>query len=247
MFTIAICDDHEVQLKLIGEAVDRYFAASSHLTYEVSAFSDPSAFLESLEASGGWDIVILDVCMPGMLGTSLARGIRQRHDRTEIIFLPVPREYAVDAFSVNAVHYLMKPFSQDDFNEAMNRAVSAFLAIKPRKLLLQIGNGTVKAVDIEDILYIESVAYRRVVHTADAIYEEARMTLAKLEEKLEELSPGQFIQPYRGYIVNLSAIKTISTDRIVMQNGDSIIIKRGDFRRLREQFFQWSFKAKDSV
>ena len=141
----------------------------------------------------------------------------------------------------------MKPFSQDDFNEAMNRAVSAFLAIKPRKLLLQIGNGTVKAVDIEDILYIESVAYRRVVHTADAIYEEARMTLAKLEEKLEELSPGQFIQPYRGYIVNLSAIKTISTDRIVMQNGDSIIIKRGDFRRLREQFFQWSFKAKDSV
>ena len=247
MFTIAICDDQEVQLKLLNEAVERYFAASPNLLFKVEAFSDPSSFLSELRVSGGWDIVILDVCMPGLSGTDIAREIRERHDRTEIIFISVSKEYAVDAFSVNATHYLLKPFSQDEFDEALNRAVSSFFSIKPRKILLQVESGVVKSLDIDEIIYIESVAYHRVVHTATDIFEESKMTLSKFAEVLDVLAPGQFIQPYRGYIVNLNAIKTIATDHIVLQNGDSIIIKRGDFRRLRELFFQWYFRSQDSV
>ena len=113
--------------------------------------------------------------------------------------------------------------------------------------MLQLANGIAHAVDIDDILYIESIAYRRAVHTGTAVYEETRKTLSKLMEELDGLSPGQFIQPYRGYIVNLDAVRTVATDRIVMQNGDSVLIKRGDFRRLRDVFFSWSFRRKDDA
>ena len=247
MFTIAICDDQDGQLELVKEALRRYSAASDNISFEVRSFSDPAAFLSELRRTGGWDIVILDVCMPGFSGTDLAREIRERHDRTEIIFVSFSRDYAVDAFSVNASHYLVKPFTQEEFSEAMDRAVSAFLSAKRCKIPIQIGNGAVRSLDINDIIYIESVSYHRVVHTASDTYEESRMTLSKFEETLDSLSPGQFIQPYRGYIVNLDAVKTITTSRIILQNGDAIIIKRGDFRRLRELFFKWSFRNRDSV
>ena len=65
--------------------------------------------------------------------------------------------------------------------------------------------------------------------------------------ELEELTPGQFIQPYRGYIVNLDAIRTISSDKIIMQNGDFILIKRGDFRHLKDLFFKWSFRGRNLI
>ena len=61
-------------------------------------------------------------------------------------------------------------------------------------------------------------------------------------EEFNNLSPGQFIQPYRGYIVNQNVIRTITPEHLVLHNGDSILIKRGDFRRLREIFFSWSFR-----
>ena len=148
----------------------------------------------------------------------------------------------MDAFCLNAVHYVLKPFSDSDFIEAMDRAFAK--RADERKLLLSLVNGIVESVDINSIIYIESVAYRREVHTDTAVYEETRQTLHSLHERLEELSPGQFIQPYRGYIVNQDAIRTIMPDRIILHDGTAVIIKRGDFRRIRENFFSWTFNKK---
>lgn len=140
------------------------------------------------------------------------------------------------------MHYVLKPFSDSEFFEAMDRALVR--NEKEKKLLLSLGNGIVESVDISTISYIESVAYRREVHTDTAVYEETRQTLHSLHERLEELSPGQFIQPYRGYIVNQDAIRTIMPDKIILHDGTAIIIKRGDFRRIRENFFSWTFNKK---
>ena len=245
MFRIAICDDQDDSLRLIDRAVTRYFLERSDLQADISRFDNPLEFLNALHSSGGWDIVILDVCMPEVNGTEIAREIRNRHDRTEIIFISYSTEYAVEAFALNAVHYVLKPLNEKDFREAMDRAIKPFSEREKKTIMLLLANGIVQAVDIKEILYIESVAYRRLVHTSTTLYEETRKPLAKLHEELEALSPGQFILPYRGYIVNLDAIRTISTDRIIMQNGDFILIKRGDFRHLRDIFFQWSFRNRD--
>ncbi len=245
MLRIAICDDQDESLRILDRAVRRYFEAAPEIVPEISIYDGPDSFMNALNTSAGWDIVLLDVCMPGLSGMDIARKIRLRHDRTEIIFISFSSEYAVEAFALNAVHYVLKPFSEDDFKEAMDRAVKPFTGNPRRSVMLQLENGIAHIVDIDDILYIESVAYRRVVHTYSAIYEETRKSLSKLQEELSALSPGQFIQPYRGYIVNLNAIRTIAIDRIIMQNSDPILIKRGDFRHLRDIFFKWSFRNRD--
>ena len=224
----------------------RYSAASDNISFEVRSFSDPAAFLSELRRTGGWDIVILDVCMPGMNGMDLAREIRSRHDRTEIIFISFSSDYAVEAFAFNAVHYVLKPFEYKDFILAMYRAVGQ-LEKGSLPVMLQLENGIMQIVDADDILYIESVGYRRIVHTRSAVYEETKKSLSRMFAELEELTPGQFIQPYRGYIVNLDAIRTISSDKIIMQNGDFILIKRGDFRHLKDLFFKWSFRGRNLI
>ena len=86
-------------------------------------------------------------------------------------------------------------------------------------------------------LYVDDVDEDKLVEDA----------IIKMLEELEALCPGQFLQPYRGYVVNLDAIRTIASDRLVLRNGDSILIKRGDFRRLREKFFEWSFRSTEEA
>ena len=108
MLRIAICDDQSESLRLIDRAVRSYIASLPDPAADISLYDEPERFLEALSSSGGWDVVILDVCMPGMNGMDVARRIRSRHDRTAIIFISFSSDYAVEAFSVNAVHYVLK-------------------------------------------------------------------------------------------------------------------------------------------
>ena len=244
MLRIAICDDQTIHLSVVHKALENYLDEKK-LEAEIHDYTSAGDLLSFIEEGNQCDVAILDICIPDMLGTDLAREVRRLSPRTSIIFLSVSRDYAVEAFALGAVHYVLKPFSDSEFFEAMDRALVR--NEKEKKLLLSLGNGIVESVDISTISYIESVAYRREVHTDTAVYEETRQTLHSLHERLEELSPGQFIQPYRGYIVNLDAIRTISSDKIIMQNGDFILIKRGDFRHLKDLFFKWSFRGRNLI
>ena len=241
MVRVAICDDQQEYLAGVHDAVSSYFSRRPEFSVQISDFSSPTRFLEELGRSSGWDIVVLDICLPGILGTDIAKEIRRRHDRTEIIFISVSRDYAIEAFSLNAVHYVVKPFTDAQLEEAMDRAMESFGEKSMRRLLVNVGNGAVQSVSIDKILYIESQGYRRVVHALDGSYEEIKNTLSHMQEELEAISPGQFIQPYRGYIVNLDAVRTVASDRIFLNNGEFILIKRGDFRRIRSLLFAWSF------
>ena len=245
MIRVAICDDQEESLAGIHDAVASYFSRNPDFSVQISDFSVPEQFVSRLRSSSGWDIVVLDICLPGILGTDIAKEIRRRHDRTEIIFISISRDYAIEAFSLKAVHYVVKPFTQAQLDEALSRAISSFEGNGTGRFLVNIGNGKVQSVSVDKILYVESQGYRRVVHSADGLYEETKSTLAKMQEDLNVLSPGQFIQPYRGYIVNLDAIRTVLADRVILHNGDFILIKRGDFRRIRDLLFSWSFDRKD--
>ena len=243
MFTIAICDDQDGQLELVKEALRRYSAASDNISFEVRSFSDPAAFLSELRRTGGWDIVILDVCMPGFSGTDLAREIRERHDRTEIIFVSFSRDYAVDAYDIGAVHYVTKPVSSESLALAMDRAVMQSQEAAHKRLIIHMKDGVIQSVDCDDIIYIESMGYRRVVHTKEGEYEEMRKSLSALCEELNLLCPGRFLTPYRGYIINLDEIDMIMPGHIMMRNGAKILIKRGDYRRLRDLYFSWTFSS----
>ena len=114
MFRLAICDDDTLHMqntlrcaRETPEAADcdiRTFSAPWNLMYAVT---------------GGVyrpHIALLDICMPGLLGTDIAAEMRKQKSRAEIVFLSTSEEFAVEAFAVRAAHYLVKPFTQKEFD-----------------------------------------------------------------------------------------------------------------------------------
>ena len=129
-----------------------------------SDFSSSVELDDAIEAGSVPDILLLDICMPVVSGIALARKIRNWHLSSKIIFLTSPRDYAVEAFAVEASHYLVKPFTKKDFADALGRALESFKA-DPKKIALNTGSGMTQLVGIDYIIYIEGQGYSRVVHT----------------------------------------------------------------------------------
>ena len=102
--------------------------------------------------------------------------------------------------------------------------------------------------DKDDIVLIESPSYLGALNafkTCEPRFIEVPTDDGgMIMEELEKMRPGLFIQPYRGYIVNMESIKTIEPRRMLLKSGDTILIKRGDFRKIRDTYFSWSFSEK---
>ena len=242
MLHIAICDDQPAEQQAIRYAAEVFFSRAADCTAEFHDFTSSMDLLDYLERGGLCDIALLDICMPGIDGLNVARQLKERRNRTEVIFLTADSEFAVDAFALKATHYIVKPFTQAQMDEALNRALKAFQPGEPKKLVLQGESGVLRVVETETILYAENFRHYLAVYTSAGELKETRRTLTVLAEELEQLHPGVFIQPYRGYIVNQNAIRAITKEGILLRSGAKIPIKAGSFRKLRDAYFDWAFR-----
>lgn len=239
---IAICDDLVEQLNILEAALKAYFKLNPKFV-KIELFQHAFDFLD-IQSKQPFDLVLLDICMPGFLGTEVAKEIRHKNQHTAVIFVTTSPEFAVEAFALNAIHYIIKPFTETQFNAAMDRAMFNMQEKLTQMIQLKCPKGIYQMVDIDQICYIESRAHRQQVYLLDETTIETVQTLIELHQNLEALSLGQFIQPYKGYIVNQQFIVRIEPQQIVLKNQTSIPIPRRTFNTLKKSYFEYMFKGR---
>ena len=205
MVRIAICDDLQEQLDIIQKAVQQYFHDKKEPT-EVFTYNNAMDFVDAFEKEGNFDIVLL--------GTDIAAELRKQKSRAEIVFLSTSEEFAVEAFAIRAAHYLVKPFTQKEFDQAMDRVMESIRQRHSGKMIFRLVGGGIQVEEVNAILYVESNGHIQKVYTADHSLLETRQSLASLLDTLDAIAPGQFVSPGKSYIVNQSAIRVIKSDYI---------------------------------
>ena len=241
MIRIAICDDRPEQLEHIQTLCETYLSEHTGIEASVMPFDNPIAFLHKLDKIGSVDIALLDICMPGISGISVAKEIRTRNDKTEIIFLTTSDEFAMEAFSVKALHYILKPFAEKEFFDALDKAMKMICAPAAKKMHISGENGTIYTIEVNKLLYVESLRNSRMLHTVSGTYSETKRSLQTLLDELNALYPDQFISPYRGYIINLNVVSSLDPTGITLKDKTVIPLKAGTFRKIRDLYFEWSF------
>jgi two-component system, LytTR family, response regulator len=155
------------------------------------------------------DLLLLDIEMPGMTGIELTKNFEG--EGPLIIFTTAKADYAVEAFELNVVDYLVKPVQLPRFIAAVERARETFevrldaLKIEQKDFVFVKDNGILKRVPMEDILFVEAMGDYIKVHTTQKYYI-VHATLKSVEEKI----PLQkFMRVHRSYIVALNRIDFI--------------------------------------
>lgn len=157
------------------------------------------------------DVIFLDIEMPRLNGISLLEGLPLR-ERPIVLLITAHTRHAVEAFDLAAADYLLKPFTQQRFDRAVQRARRAVEARNARqadeRLAFKKTRGTVILVRSATIRYIAAEGnYARVYTTEQAIL--VRETIQTLEEQLD---PATFIRVHRAAIVNLNYVIELHRD-----------------------------------
>ncbi len=216
---IAICDDDASQRRYLSEVVEAWTGRSRHLT-EVKQYAQAKDFFFDYSEAKDFDILLLDIEMPGMNGIELAKKVRLENAAVQIIFITGYYEYFSDGFDVSALHYLLKPVDMDRLCSVLSRAAEN-LAYRQRSVLVNDGESSRK-IALSDIVYVESENVYIVLHTLHEKYR-TRMALGRFTEQLDET----FFKVHRSYVVNLKYIQKITRTQITMTNGDLIPVSRG--------------------
>jgi len=164
------------------------------------------------------DLLFLDVQLPDVTGfevlNRLAEGVRPL-----TIFVTAYHHYAVEAFQVRALDYLLKPVSQSRFDEALGRAREQLEApANYLKRVLVREERISYFVETGEILWLESARNYVVLHTDGR----AHVVRATLEGLLERLDPGRFVRISRSAVVNLDKVKALTGDAAVLVNGERV-------------------------
>lgn len=216
---IAICDDNTAQREYLGDIVAGWAQRNRHLT-EARQYSRAEEFLFDYSEEKDFDILLLDIEMPGMNGVELAKKIRQENGVLQIVFITGYYEYFSDGFDVSALHYLLKPVDGGKLWPVLDKAADN-LTYRQRSVLVTEGEGSIK-VPLTDILYVQSENVYVVIHTGRETYR-MRMALGKFTEQLDDT----FFKVHRSFVVNLKYVKKITRTEITMINGDRVPVSRG--------------------
>lgn len=234
---IAVCDDMPKELEKISAALGVYVKAHPEFCFDIDEYGTAMDILNAVEKGIGYDIAILDICMPGILGTDVAGEMLSQSPDMGIIFLTTSNEYAVAAFAMNATHYLLKPFSQEQFDEAMDRAVRKVVDCDFISLSCVDG---VYRVRISEIVFIESQGHYLLLSLSYGDILRMRKKIVQMFEEIKKYP--EFIRVGASYIANLSFVRKTSVDTVEMYNGTKIPIPRRSSGEVQKAYMDFCRK-----
>lgn len=241
MIEIALCDDNDEDIEFIKSLAKRFVSEHGDFHMRLSTFTSAEKLLEHIEKGMGFDLYILDVLMPKVSGIRLAEIIRSRGEHAEIVFLTTSRDYAVDAFSVYASGYLLKPVCWENFDETVLRAVRKLAQEKSEALTVKTKDG-LRRIRLHKIVMIESFNHIRQITMSDDSVLETTATLSELLEQLKE--HNNFFMPHRAYIANLDNSVGIVRYDLLMLGNRRIPIPKNQFAAVQEMVRDYFFRRK---
>jgi DNA-binding LytR/AlgR family response regulator len=238
MMKIAICDDEVKELNKTKAMCEKYISLHSELNVRINSFTSPEELLHITQQEQ-FDILLLDIYMPAMTGTELARTLREKNIECQIVFLTTSLSHAVEAFSLHAAHYLVKPYTADQFEDALSKAVSAVERRKKFQIKLKTTDG-VQKINLSDILYSETEGHVQRIHLTDRCLQ-VRITCCDLFEMLS--NDHCFFKCGSSYILNLGKIEEVSARSILFENGEQIPMQRRQYKELLDRYTGYSLEG----
>lgn len=196
------------------------------------------------------DLIFLDIQMPKLNGFEMLELIEEK---PKIIFTTAFDQYALKAFDVNAIDYLLKPFSEDRFGEAVNKVLNEQINISEEKVeklkshieeeteyidrVIVKQNQKINIIPIDKVVYFEAQDDYVMIHTDDGKFLKQK-TMKYFEDHLD---PKDFIRIHRSSIVNISRVKEIElfdkdSYKAVLKDGTKLSVSRSGYSKLKEIF-----------
>lgn len=231
MLNVAIIEDDNNFAAELKQHVTRY-AKDNNVTFNISLFGNVEDFL--LPRQDGFDIVFFDIELPGMNGMDGARRFREMDTDAVIIFITSLSRYAVNGYEVDAMDYMIKPITYNNFALKLEKAIRKTESRQYKTIVLRAKDGVRKVRSI-DVYYLEVRGHNLTFHTELGAVD----ATGSLTDYEEELRPYHFSRCNSCYLVNMRAIVRIDGMSIWLKNGEELAISRRKKKEFLDDFTQY--------
>ena len=241
MLRIAACDDDEKERLRIAELLGRYREVkNAPLHFDV--YRSGVGLLEAREQIP-YDLLLLDILMPGLNGMDAAKEIRLTDGETKLIFLTSSPEFAVESYSVEAYSYLLKPVTSEKLFPLLDRLFSE--QRQSEQVLTLMRPAGVMRIPFSKLSVLEVSNKKLRFHLQDGSVKEVNGALSELEETL--LSREEFVKVHRSYLVNMSQIQSLSAGELTTYAGQRVPVSRLLQTQVRDRYMNYLFAEKEET
>lgn len=236
---IAICDDEPIELARISTLLGEYRTArKSGFTYKV--FSGALELLEEMRTEP-FDLLFLDVLMPGINGIQAAHDIRAFDEHIKLVFFTVSKEFAVESYSVGATTYLLKPITRETLFPVLDK-LFADAQQKDDYLAVRCKTGSARIL-FSKLSHVEVLGKTLFFHMSDGVVYETTAPLSEYAESI--LSRPEFLRVHRAFIVNLWQMRELNAQDFITLSGKNVPISRRLYAQVRDAFMKSLFTKKE--
>lgn len=237
MVRIAVCDDSGSELHEISALAEEYLSAGG-TAGTVRSFSHPDELLQACETNV-FHIYLLDMVMPMLSGLELGRGIRRRSADAQIIFITSEPAFALDAYAVTPLHYLLKPVRKDALFSALELAVKKVNNLSETAVTIRTRDG-LRTLSADEIACCEYVRHSVVYTLTDG---ERTETLSLRESFAEHIAPllrdRRFLQPHAAFAVNMSCAERLDKTGFVLRGGALVPVSGKLYAAVRDAYMKY--------
>jgi two-component system, LytTR family, response regulator len=213
-----IIDDEYLAIKVL----EQHASHIDGLTV-VKTFKDPTEALTYLQQHPV-DLLLLDIQMPQLTGFDL---LKKLPDPPMVIFTTARHDYAIQAFELDILDYLVKPIAFPRFEKAIARAAEyqEYLRFKdppPAAYIMIRADHRIHKIMAHEIIYLEGLSEYVKVHTAEKMY----ITHGTLKDLLEKLPTADFVRIHKSYIISKKHIASYNKQEVRMNNGKDLPVGR---------------------
>lgn len=205
MLRIAIVEDDASHRRQLTDLLRRY-EEEKNLAFEIDSFVSGIQFLEHYTPR--WDVIFLDIEMPGTNGMSVAEDIRLSDSNVVLIFVTNLTHYAIKGYAVNAMDYILKPISYTSFCITLNKVIQHQKNAAEQFINLKLKNG-LRKIGLNSVYYVEVLNHYLTYHTFDGDFT-VRGTFSSAEKELS----AQFAKCNSCYLVNLKYVQFVNKEYV---------------------------------
>jgi len=249
MYLIALCDDEQAELEKTEKLLSDYEKKHPGLDFMTRCFENAEELLYLVREENYMpDMIFMDIYMPDKkrdsypLGMEAAKALRNMNYKGKLVFLTTSKEYALEAFDVEALQYMVKPVSEDKWFLVLNSLLKDIEEERKKYILLRI-EGRLVRVSLNDIVYCEAQGKTQWLYLINGTRHLLHMTMTEIYEQLSRYQ--EFVRLGVAFIVNLGYIKSLNAKEIQMDNGRNIYLPRGTYKDLREQYFSYYCRERE--
>lgn len=195
------------------------FGEQIGISFSISHFADGTSFLQNYQPR--YDVIFMDIKMPGIDGMSAAEQLRKTDSETILIFVTSMVQYAVQGYDVNAFDFIVKPLNYTAFEMKMKRVFRALKLKQGTELVLNLGGGTTRKISSSSIFYIEVMNHDLTYHTDQGVF----TVRGKLSSVTQQLPAASFFRSKSSYLINLRYVIQVTAEEVCVA-GDWLRVSR---------------------